>query len=106
MPFWEESGNHKMGSLYDLIPAPEDINIHPVGAWNKVKIIVDGDHVEHWFNDVKIIEFDRKSEGFRELVALSKYKDLEKFAELDQGRILLQGHGNTVSFRNIRIRTL
>ncbi len=98
-------GNHKMASLYDMIPAPENISIHPPGAWNKVKIIVDGDHVEHWFNDIKIIEFDRKSEGFRELVALSKYKELEKFAELDQGRILLQGHGNTVSFRNIRIRT-
>ncbi len=99
-----KDGNHKMGALYDMIPPPENMTIHPPGEWNKVRIFVDGAHVEQWFNDEKIIEFDRKSENFRELVALSKYKDLEKFGELDQGRILLQGHGNTVSFRDIRIR--
>lgn len=101
-----KDGNHKMGSLYDMIPAPEDISIHPPGSWNKVRIIVDGDHVEHWLNNEKIIEFNRKSESFRKLLALSKYKDLDRFGEGDEGHILLQGHGNTVSFRKIRIRTL
>jgi len=98
-------GNRKMGALYDMIPPPESMIINPPGEWNKVRIIVDGDHVEHWFNDEKILEFDRKSAAFRELVAQSKYDDLDKFGELDKGHILLQGHGNTVSFRNIRIRT-
>ncbi|MCK4751708.1 MAG: DUF1080 domain-containing protein [Bacteroidales bacterium] len=100
-----KDGNHKMAALYDMIPPPETIIIHPPGEWNKVRIIVDGDHVEQWFNDVKIIEFERKSESFRELVALSKYNNLENFGELDDGHILLQGHGNAVSFRAIRIRT-
>ncbi len=99
------NGNHKMGALYDMIPPPGDMNIHPPGEWNKVRISVDREHVEQWFNDVKIIAFDRKSDEFRELVALSKYNELERFGELDNGHILLQGHGNTVSFRNIRIRT-
>jgi len=98
-------GNHKMGALYDMIPPPESISIHPPGEWNKIRIIVDENHVEHCFNDEKIIEFDRRSLSFRELVTLSKYNDLENFGELDQGRILLQGHGNDVSFRTIRIRT-
>jgi hypothetical protein len=98
-------GNRKMGALYDLIPPPEDLTIHPPGEWNKVRIRVDGNKVEHWLNDEKVLEFDRKSQAFRELVSLSKYKDLENFGELDRGRILLQGHGNDVSFRAIKIRT-
>ena len=98
-------GNHKMAGLYDMIAPPEELTINPPGEWNKVRIIVDGDHVEHWLNDERVLEFDRKSLAFRELVALSKYKDLENFGELDQERILLQGHGNDVSFRAIRIRT-
>jgi len=99
-------GNHKMGALYDMIPPPESMSINPPGEWNIVRIVVDGDHVEHWFNDEKIIEFERRNLGFRELVALSKYNNLENFGEQDEGRILLQGHGNDVSFRAIKIREL
>ncbi len=98
-------GNHKMAALYDMIPPPEDLSINPPGEWNKVRITLDGSKVEHWFNDEKVLEFDRKSLAFRELVSLSKYNDLENFGELEEGHILLQGHGNDVSFRNIRIRT-
>ncbi len=98
-------GNHKMAALYDMIPPPEDLTIHPPGEWNKVRIKMDGDKVEHWLNGEKVLEFERKSLAFRELVSLSKYKDLENFGELDDGYILLQGHGNDVSFRNINIRT-
>lgn len=98
-------GNHKMGALYDMIPPPDAISINPPGEWNKIRIVVNGNQVEHWFNEKKILEFDRKSADFRDLVSQSKYNNLEKFGELDQGRILLQGHGNDVSFRAIRIRT-
>lgn len=98
-------GNHKMAGLYDLIPPAEDLTIHPPGEWNKIRIKLDGTKVEHWLNDEKALEYDRKSLAFRELVSLSKYKDLENFGELDEGHILLQGHGDDVSFRNIKIRT-
>lgn len=98
-------GNHKMGALYDMIPPPENLTINPPGEWNKVRIVLEGNKVEHWFNDEKVLDFDRKSLAFRELVSLSKYKDLENFGELEEGHILLQGHGNEVSFRAIKIRT-
>lgn len=98
-------GNRKMAALYDMIPPPEDLDINPAGEWNKVRIILDGDNVEHWLNEKKVLDFDRKSLAFRELVSLSKYKDLENFGELEDGHLLLQGHGDDVSFRNIKIRT-
>jgi hypothetical protein len=101
-------GNRQMAALYDLIPPLANYVVHPPGEWNKVRIIVDGNHVEHWLNGEKVLEFDRKSEAFRELVSISKYKNLENFGELDEGRLLLQGHkdfGNDVFFRNIKIRT-
>ncbi len=98
-------GNRKMGALYDLIGPSENSSTHPPGEWNQIRIIVDGNQVEHWLNDEKIIEYDRRSQAFRELVSLSKYSDLENFGELERGRILLQGHGNDVAFRAIRIRT-
>ncbi|MEX0983022.1 MAG: DUF1080 domain-containing protein [Bacteroidales bacterium] len=98
-------GNHKMASLYDIMPPKEDLTIHPPGEWNKVRIVLDGNMIEHWLNDEKVLEIDRKGHTFRELVSLSKYDDLENFGELDNGHILLQGHGNDVSFRNIKIRT-
>ncbi len=98
-------GNHKMAGLYDLIPPPADLAIHPPGEWNSVRIMLDGNNVEHWLNGEKVLEFDRKSLAFRELVSLSKYAELENFGELDQGHIMLQGHKDEVSFSNIKIRT-
>jgi hypothetical protein len=99
------NGNHKMAALYDMIPPPVDLTINPPGEWNKIKIIVNGNKSEHWLNGEKVLEFDRKSLEFRELVSLSKYKDLKDFGEHEEGHILLQGHGNDVSFRAIKIRT-
>jgi len=98
-------GNHKNAALYDMIPPPEDLSINPPGEWNKIRIVVNGNKCEHWFNDEKVLEFDRGSLAYRELVSLSKYSKLERFGESAEGHILLQGHGNDVSFRAIKIRT-
>jgi hypothetical protein len=102
-------GNHKgsraLAGLYDLIEA-DNYSKHPnpVGQWNHAVVISKGNHVEHWLNGRKVLEYDRKTPGFRKLVQESKYKTWPGFGEWEKGHILLQDHGNTVSFRNIKIK--
>ncbi len=101
-------GNRTLASLYDLITAKkQDRFVHPIGAWNSGRIIVyPNNHVEHYLNGIKVLEYDRGSEAYKELVAISKYKIWENFGEAAKGRILLQDHGHEVNFRSIKIREL
>ncbi|MBC7849675.1 MAG: DUF1080 domain-containing protein [Chitinophagaceae bacterium] len=97
-------GNRTLGSLYDLITATNR-KINPIGEWNTAHIISREKHVEHWLNGVKILQYERGSEEFNQLIQKSKYKDLAGFGLVTAGRILLQDHGNRVYFKNIKIKT-
>lgn len=94
----------KVGSLYDVMAAPADKRVKPVGEWNNARILSDGKQLTFWLNGEKTIELERGSKAWREAVADSKFKDLTAFGELSEGHILLQDHGNQVFFRNIKIR--
>ena len=101
------NGNRTMGSLYDLIPAPKgEWETYTIDGWQRAMIIVQGKHVEHWLNGHKLLEYERNNQMWDALVDYSKYKDWPNFGNAEEGYILLQDHGDHVSYRNIKIKEL
>jgi hypothetical protein len=92
-------------SAYALYAPAKDAT-QPVGEWNKSKIIVDGNHVEHWLNGEKVVEYDYASDDWNKRIASSKFKDMKRFGKEPKGHIDLQDHGNEVAYRNIKLRPL
>lgn len=99
-------GSRTVCSLYDLIQADITKPVKPVGEWNTAFILSKNNHVEHWINGVKVLEYERGNDDFLKLVSESKYAKWPNFGTLEKGQILLQDHGNKVSFKNIKIRSL
>lgn len=98
-------GNRKAGSLYDLIPA-EPQNSNPYGEWNTTTIISEGSKVEHWQNGEKIVEYERWTPEWFEMLRNSKFLEHPEFGAMREGHLGLQDHGDVVKFRNLKIKPL
>lgn len=99
-------GNRKTGALYDILPPDPNKPYKPAGEWNTARIVVKGDNVEHWLNGTRILQYTRGSELYKKAISESKFKTTKGFAESNSSPILLQAHGEKITFRNIRIKEL
>jgi hypothetical protein len=93
------------GSDYGLYPSPAGV-VKPAGEWNHVRIVVNGNHVEHWLNGVKVVEYELGSADWTAKVAASKFAPHPHYGRNTTGYISLQDHGDRVAYRNIKIRVL
>lgn len=92
-------------ALYGLYACQNKV-LEPVGQWNEGRIVVTGNHVEHWLNGVKVLTAELHSDDWKQRVAASKFAAWPMFATKAKGRIDLQDHGDEVWYRSIRIREL
>jgi hypothetical protein len=93
------------GSLYDLI-IPQHKHLKPVGEYNTAKLIVKGNHVEHWINGNKVVEYEMGSPDLTARISKSKYGENPAFGKSTDGLIMFQHHGQKVWLKNIKVRSL
>ena len=93
------------GANYGLDPVPAGV-VKPAGAWNAVRLVVNGPHVEHWLNGVKVVEYELWTPAWEAKVAATKFAQWPGYGRARSGHIALQDHGDRVAYRNIRIRVL
>lgn len=96
---------HMCGSLYDMIPA-RNKHLNPPGEYNSGRLLVNGNHIEHWLNGEKVIEYELNSRQLDSLYQKSKYMDYPEFLTKRTGHIVVQNHKDDAWFRNIKIREL
>lgn len=98
-----QSPNHLTADNYDLITC-QNATFNKVGSWNTAGVVKKGNHVEHWLNGTKCVEYEIGSKEFKALVGKSKFKSLKGWSMNNSGHIGLQNHGGMISFRNIKIK--
>ena len=93
-------------SFYDVLPPSADKKLNPPGEWNASRIIVRGNHVEHWLNGAKAIEYELGSDAVKAGLAASKFKSAPKFGDKIDGRLMLTDHADECFFRNLKLREI
>jgi hypothetical protein len=94
------------GAAYGLYPAAEGA-LKPAGEWQKTRIVMKKNHVEHWLNGTKVTEYELWSDDWKAKVKKSKFSRYPNYGLAKRGAIGIQGdHNGALSLRNIRIRPL
>ena len=97
--------SHRAAALYGLY-APEKDWTNPVGQWNETRIVVSGNHVQHFLNGHKTVDCLMGGDEWNELVKNSKFDKWKQFGKSAEGHIVLQDHGDPVWYRNVSVQRL
>lgn len=93
------------GALYDLVPGKPEWS-RPVGEWNESRIVVKGSRITFYLNGTCTVDVDSGTPAWTTMLSRSKFKDWPHYNREKTGHICLQDHGDSVSFRTIRIKSL
>ena len=104
-PHAKNAADRLAASIYSLI-TPTDKKQRPVDEFNQGRIVVDGNHVEHWINGRKVAECELGSPALQRIIASSKYKYYPGVGVKRATSIALQDHGAEVAYRNLKLRVL
>jgi len=96
----------RTGALYNIIPPAADKKLNGPDSWNEGSILVQGNHVEHWLNGGKVVEYDLGSPQFLQQVKASGVKQWPGFGTKFKTALLILDDGEEVEFRNLRIRPI
>ncbi len=110
-----KDGNRQSGSLYDMIPAKPQVS-NPYGEWNISRIVVQNGNVQHYLNDVKVVEYSFTSPRWIEILQSSRFGEnkwplafellKDCGGKKHEGYIGFQDWNHEVAFRNIRVKIL
>jgi len=101
---YSKVSRNSLASLYNLKAAAADKVIRQPGKeWNTGRIVAVGNMIQHWLNGDLVMEIEFGSPEWEKCFTKSKYKEIADFGRAP-GPILLQDHGDNVSYRNLRIR--
>lgn len=86
--------------------APKNAIVKDVNDWNQARIVVDGAHVQHYLNGVKVVDYYLWDDEWKQLKENGKWKDYPYYGMALKGPIGLQDHGGLAQFRNIKIKVI
>ena len=96
---------HKTGANYAL-EAPSRLDLlKPAGQWNAGRIVFRGDHITHYLNGFKVVEYTMYSDKWTKQMKASKFNDFPNYAKNKKGLIFFQDHGASVELRSVRVKT-
>lgn len=102
---YDDNGNHKVepenstGAIYDLFSPSSDKPLNPAGEWNKSRIVVHDNRIQHWLNDKLITTATMHNQEWNDRVAASKFNDVPGFCKTCRGRLMLTDHGSDAWYR-------
>ncbi|MCB1122712.1 MAG: DUF1080 domain-containing protein [Verrucomicrobiae bacterium] len=99
--------NHKNqnGDLYGLVSSSID-STKPAGEWNHSRIIRKGNFIEHWMNGDLAVSIEMGTDDWKKRVSGSKFAPWPEFGKMKEGNIILQDHGDSIAFRNLKLKEL
>ncbi len=93
-------------SFYLVVEPAADKPNRPPGQWNESRLIVRGEHVEHWLNGEKVLDYRCGSPEIMGRIPETKFKKYPGFGEKVTGHLLLTDHKDPCWYRNLKLRKL